>query len=229
MTIPHMPIDVHLKKTQRVLKKHGICWLHEPRWSQLAHDLAVVDTRRAVEQAARALPSLTVEQWISESEFRAALTVVEYTMRDANGHTRRKTHGVIPDSGFIIVDESRKQHGLPARARFLLEVDMGTHDTNSFLQEKVLAGLAYVQSPAYKTRFGENTGRWLVVTTSEVRLKHLIRQAQHVVTNGAFLFSTYQEVVTRNVFTSRIWQRAGSEGRKALIAPSAEGNITHSK
>ncbi len=96
-----------------------------------------------------------------------------------------------PDGYFTIVDSRRRSQGLPARARFLLELDMATHDTNSFFQEKVLAGVAYIKSPAYKSRLGHNSGRWLVVITGEVRMKHIMHQTQRAAEDRAVLVSSF--------------------------------------
>jgi len=131
---PETPAQV--RKTERILREYGLRWVREPRWSQLAHDLAIVDVRLAVERAVREVPHLTLETWVAESEFHLKTDTVQYTVRDSQGALRVKKRGVIPDGYFVIVDEGRRQQGLPARARFLLEVDMGTHATTSFFGGK---------------------------------------------------------------------------------------------
>ena len=42
---------------------------------------------------------------------------------------------------------------------------MRTEDNPRFGEEKVLPGIAYVRSEVYAQRFGDKSGRWLVVTT----------------------------------------------------------------
>ena len=204
---PRTPNETQLRRLAAQLREHGIRWLREPRWSQLAHDLSVVDFRQAVEKAVNETPSLAFEEWIPEGVFLSNMDVVAYSVRDRKGSVKQQKRGVRPDGYFSIVDNRRHSQGLPARARFLLELDMATHDTNSFFQEKVIAGVAYMRSPAYKARFGHNSGRWLVVTTGEVRMKHLMRQTQQAVGESAsvFFFTTFEQVKTANVLTVPIW------------------------
>jgi len=208
--------ETQMRRLEKELRTRGLRWLREPRWSQLAHDIAVTDVRMAVEQAVSALPNLRLEQWIGESEFRTVTDVVEFAVTVHGGIPKRKKRGVIPDGYFVILDQYRQRQGLPARARFLLEVDMGTHDTGSFFEEKVLAGATYLQSPAYQARFGGNSGRWLVVTTGEVRLKHLMRQAANV-SAGTFWFTTLGELSATNPLTAPIWRQAPDGKPVALI------------
>ena len=92
---------------------------------------------------------------------------------------------VYPDSYFVIVDRQRAAQGLVARMRLLLELDNSTHANERFGREKVAPGLAYVKSEEYKTRFGANSGRWLVVTTGERRMTNLMRQTHQVAGRGA--------------------------------------------
>jgi len=216
---PKAITETNLRRLAQMLQQHSIRWMREPRWSQLAHDGAVVDVRLAMEQAVHELPYLALETWRVESEFRAAMDVVEFAVRDASGRLRRKKRGIVPDGYFVIADRTRKRQGLPARVRFLLEVDMGTHDTTSFFQEKILAGLAYLHSPAYNARFGANAARWLVVTTSEIRLRHLMQQAQQTVGAETFLFSTMKRVTTANALAAFIWRRADVDSPVSLLLP----------
>ncbi len=90
---------------------------------------------------------------------------------------------------------------------------MATRDTNSFFQEKVLAGVAYIRSPTYKSRFGHNSGRWLAVTTGEVRMKHLMHQTQQAAEGsaGVFFFTTFEQVKAAPVLTSTIWRQVARE------------------
>jgi hypothetical protein len=210
--------ETQLRNLERQLRTHGIRWLREPRWNQLEHDLAIIDFRLAVEKAVRELPGLRLESWIPEGAFLSQMDVVEYQLTDRTGESKRVRKGVRPDGYFVVVDEKRQSQGLPARARFLLEVDMATHDTGSFAREKILAGLAYIQSPAYKTRFGENRGRWLVVTTSEVRLKHLLRETQQVAGAQAFLFTTFDHLRSGNILARPIWQQPGANELVTLFS-----------
>lgn len=213
---PRTISESSLRRLAHSLKAQGQRWVREPRWSQLAHDVAVVDVRLAVERAVREVPHLRLERWVTESEFRARPTVVPYTITLESGKVLHKKRGVIPDGYFELVDERRLQQGLPARARFLLEVDMGTHDHTSFFHEKVLAGLAYLQSAEYAAKFRCNTGRWLVVTRSEMRLKHLLTQV-NCLKKDEFWFSTLSEITTLNLLKAPLWRTAGGELSRVLV------------
>lgn len=216
---PEIPSETQLRQLERQLRRQGIRWLREPRWSQLKHDLAVVDVRLAVERSAQALPALALESWIPESVFRADMDVVTYTVMTRDRGVRRGRRGVRPDGYFVIADKERERAGLPARMRFLLELDEATHDRASFGREKAGPGWAYLKSPQYQARFGDHAGRWLVVTTSQARLRGLMQETQQAIGAGAhvFLFSTFEQVTAQNVFTAPIWWQVGREGPAALL------------
>jgi hypothetical protein len=207
-----------MRRLARRLRDRGIRWLREPRWIQLAHDLAVVDFRLAVERAVGEVPALRLEQWIHESEFRSDGDTVEYRIAGRDGKVRQAKKRVYPDSYFVVVDEGRLAQGLLARARFLLELDHATHANERFGREKVAPGLAYVKSPEYKARFGENSGRWLVVTTGRVRMRNLMRQTRQVAGAGVFLFTTFDWLDTGNVLTDPVWRQVGREEPMPLLA-----------
>lgn len=208
-----------LRQLVKYLRKHGVRWLREPRWSLLAHDLAVVDVRLAVEKSARESGTLVLESWLPESTFLTQMDSVEFQAARRNRRTRMMKKGVRPDGFFEVVDKKRLSDGKPARARFLLELDNATHDNARFGSDKVIPGLAYLQSPAYRKRFGANAGRWLVVTTGKVRMKHLMRQTKRSVGAGAsvFFFSTLDAVQLANVLTAPIWWQVGVEDPRSLF------------
>ena len=216
---PKSSNESQLRLLERRLREAGIHWLREPRWSQLKHDLAIVDVRLAVEKAVKELPFLELETWIHESAFRFRMDVVHCTVPGANGRVKPIKKGVRPDGFFIILDKNRLGQSLPARARFLLELDLASHDNPSFGREKVIPGLAYLKSPAYKARFGANSGRWLVISTGSVRLKNLLAQTR--LTAGAtadiFFFTTFDQIQCGNVLTSPVWWQLGQKDRVALI------------
>jgi hypothetical protein len=161
----------------------------------------------------QALPTLSLETWIPEGRFLAQPDTVEFKAPDGHGHTRDRKRQIRPDGYFAILDHERLRQGQPARARFLLEVDMATH------RDKVVPGLAYLMSSAYAARFGDNSGRWLVVTTGPVRLNHLRHQAQQAggQAAGVFWFSTLEEIKGASLLTNPIWHVPGQEHPVALL------------
>jgi hypothetical protein len=208
-----------MRKLAKRLRDQGVRWLREPRWLQLAHDLAVVDFRLQVEQAVRELPALSLDEWLHEGEFRSDGDTIAYQVTGADGKMRRGKKRVYPDSYFVIVDTQRATQGQMHRARLLLELDKSTHPTTRFARDKVAPGLAYIKSPAYKARFGDNSGRWLVVTTGRIRMRNLMRQTQQVVGTDAriFLFTIFDQLKTGNVLTEPIWWQAGMGEPIALM------------
>jgi hypothetical protein len=157
-------------------------------------------------------------QWIPESLFRSNTDRISFSFKGNNGKFRQKKKGVCPDGFFVLVDEKRKQNFQPYKARFLLEIDMATHDNPSFGIEKAAAGVAYIKSNAYKARFGANAGRWLVVTKSDTRMKNLMRQTKRRVENNAhlFYFTTLDQLSNCNVLISPIWWQVDLNEPQAL-------------
>ena len=198
------------------LRDQGIRWLREPRWIQLYHDLKVVDFQMATEKAIDEVPAMVLDQWVHEYQFRVNRDTVEYTIKGRDGGVKREKKQVRPDSYFVIADRQRQEQGLPSRARFLLEIDGGTHSRGKFVDEKVVPGLAYIKSPQYKARFGDNSGRWLVVTTGKQRMENLIEWSERAVGRNAqaFWFSFFDKLDTDNVLTEAIWWQAGTESKE---------------
>ena len=201
------------------LRRAGFMWQRSPRWMQLRHDLAVIDFRMLVEHATSLHPSLHLEEWIPEGHFRSQIDVVEYRIRTRNGRGTLQRKGVRPDGYFAIDDRQRQIKGSPARARFLLELDMATHPNPRFGSEKALPGAAYIRSPAYKARFGFNSGRWLVVTTGRVRMSNLMKQTEQAIgqRRKLFLFTTFEQVFKENVLAAPLWWQTGKDTPLALF------------
>jgi len=183
----------------------------EPRWAQLAHDLAVNDFRLDVMEACKETSDFNLEQWIPEGEFWAYPDRVEY--RQANG---QKAKRLIRPDGFFVIKHGRHY------SRLLLEIDCATEDNPRFAREKVLPGVAYLRSREYKQRFGFQSGRWLVVTTSERRMHNLKQQTEIAADKDAqvFLFTTADKVTRQSVLNDPIWLRGGDEKLSPLLPNS---------
>lgn len=216
---PKKSNENQMRLLDRKLRKLGIHWQREPRWSQLAHDLAVVDFRLAVERAVASKPSLEMESWIPEGNFLCQTDVVEFSYTDKDGKVKHGKKGVRPDGYFVLLDRERQAKGLPARARFLLELDFATHPLSRFAAHKLAAGFAYIHSQAYKARFGTNAGRWLVVCTGEWRKAHLKKLAEATLNLNAcvFYFTTIDQIRSETVLTAPIWYQCGSEVAQPLL------------
>jgi hypothetical protein len=202
------------RQLEQTLRNFGIRWLREPNWNQIPHDLKVTDVWLAVEKAATDSPSFTLEYWIPEREFRSRPDKVEFTLKG-----KHESRRMIPDGYFVIADEERRAKEQSFRARFLLELDMATEDNPRFESEKIAAGAAYLQSSQYKERFGVNAGRWLIVTTGETRMKHLMERTAHAAGEaaGLFLFSTLRQALAVNMLTSPVWHRVDRSEPQVLL------------
>ncbi|MDH3944509.1 MAG: hypothetical protein OEV06_10490, partial [Anaerolineae bacterium] len=108
-------------------------------------------------------------------------------------------------------------------ARFLLELDNATHDNTSFGVEKIAAGAAYIRSLKYKKRFGANTGRWLMVTTGEKRMRNLMEQTTHCMDDDAqiFYFTTVEHLREKDPFRDPVWHIRNEDA--VAIFPDGEG------
>jgi len=85
------------------------------------------------------------------------------------------------------------------------------------LREKILPGLAYIRSKVYEERFGNRSGRWLVVTTGERRLRNMRRQAERGEAKGLFYFTTYDKITVSTLLFSPIWHRADRDEPMPLL------------
>ena len=216
---PKTANENQLRNLERQLRDRGFYWLREPRWSNLRHDLSVTDIRFWVQNSLQEIPHLVFEEWINESAFRIQTDYVDYKVQSREGEWVLKHKGVIPDGYFSIIDQSRKEKGDPFRARFLLEVDMATHDNPSFGMDKSAPGGAYIKSPQYQQRFESNSGRWLVVTTGTVRMRNLLIQTRARAGSDAhlFYFTTFDQMARSNFFLDPVWKQPTSNEAVSLV------------
>src|SRR3990172_11375125 len=166
-----------LRKLEKALREQGISWLREPAWSKLGHDLTLVDVRHAIEKGAGSTADIPLVEWIGEHAFRAQPARINYQVAK-KGLVKTFTKAVIPDGAFTLIDIKRQLEGKPHQARFLLELDMATHNNPNFGRFKVAPYAAYVSSNPFEERFGGRTARWLVITTGATRLRNLMAQCR---------------------------------------------------
>lgn len=212
-----------LRVLQKFLKDNGIRWVREPSWSILRHNLAIVDFRIAMQNSISQIRHLTIENWKTEYEFRKNMDTIEFYIKDKNQNKKNIKKGIRPDAYFEIIDHNRCRNNQDYRARFLLELDMATHGNPRFGIEKARAGAAYIKSPAYKERFGYNSGYWLIVTVgNKTRIKNLKKQTEENVeltAVGLFYFTSLKDIKDSNVLESPIWRKVGS-GKMIPLLPS---------
>lgn len=183
-------------------------YVREPRWSQLDHDLAVNDVFITITKACFLHPAFTLVDWIPQSEFYSYPDRVEYT--DPHGKTVRRL--IRPDA-YIFLKENDQPF------RFLLEVDMATESNARFAREKVVPGLAYLKSKVYSHRFGHNSGRFLIVTTTDRKRANMQRQTELAAGKDArlFCFTTLDQLKAHDILTDPIWYQGGEEQPSALF------------
>lgn len=185
----------------------------EERTSLIRHDVVLNDVHIAVLKALALLPQARLAQTISSRAFWADHDRIEF--KDGKG--AKKQRNIIPDRFYHIVSsrEEKDRH-----SRLLIEVDLRTEDNPRFVEEKVRPGLAYINSPQYKERFGANSGRWLVITTGKTRLRNMKLAAEKVGEAArAFYFTTFEQATTPGAFfTQAIWARPTHEYEVALFS-----------
>lgn len=187
-------------------------WRVAERESLIQHDLLTTDFRITVLKALTKHPQFQLEEWITSDEFWAQPEDT-VTYKDAAGNTLKRK--VRPDGYFVI--ETRATH---YRSRLLLEIDRATEYQERIVTDKVLRGLAYLNSPAYiKRSGGYKTGRWLIVTTSKARMLRMKERAEIVAGRAAqvFYYTTFDQVKPETVLTGEIWLRGGEAVPTALL------------
>lgn len=126
----------------------------------------------------------------------------------------------LPNEYIEIIDDKRKNKGELHTIRFLLELDMSTHDNRSFGREKISRGIACFKSNAYKERFSFNSGYWLVVTNGEMRrVNHLMLQTREIAKQDfrLFFFTSISQMQSGKPLTSSIWRQVGMNEPKSLL------------
>jgi hypothetical protein len=146
--------------------------------------------------------------------------VVLYEAKNQKGQFYSARKSVFPDSYFEIVNIDLKKQNKPYKIRFLIEVDMSTHNPGRFGRTKVAPGVAYIFSREYKERFGANSGYWLVIAKGgQTRIKNMMRQTEEQANDKVdiFFFTSLIELDGVNPLTSPIWRQIGKEDPRALI------------
>jgi hypothetical protein len=209
-----------LRLLHRQLRERGILWLREPRWSQIAHDLHVVDFRLILETSVKVIPNLSLIDWVREYDFRSVRHKTSYTTTSKDKIVIQNVREVVPDGMALLTDEVRAAKNKPHRMALLLEIDMGTHSViGRFGLQKAAPYAAFIKSPEYKAWFGFNGGTWLIVTTGERRMEHLMEQTRVVAGEDAanFNFTKFSDL-SGNILTAPIWWQPGGKSPRALVS-----------
>lgn len=204
-----------------------LTWRRRPRWSWIEHDLTVNNFRLQIHHACKSMDDVDLQIWVPETDFLASPDTVRFKDDKEVSHTRQAR----PD-GFFLITRGHTNETRSEEFGFLLEIDMATHSNPSFERNKVRAGLAYLKSKSYERRFGLRYGRWLVVTTTDKRLNHLLGQTERASGKELFYFTTFElldkatETTHVGILTEPVWLVAGNRKLTALIP---EPNVRKSR
>lgn len=209
--VPPKTISAYqLRLLRNRLKQERVYWLSTPHWNSLAHDLKLLDFRLVIEREVDLYQQLQIDNCIHETTFRSDSDQIKI---------KGKNKKMWIDLHFEIVDKTLKEKGEAHRARFNLEYETGSRDNPKFGIDKVLPPIKYVDSAAYKTRFGANHGLWLIVVSGREKMKNRILRTKQVAgTNSSlFFFTTEAKFKSGRPLTSPIWQQVGEKNPFPLI------------
>jgi hypothetical protein len=170
----------------------------------LEHTLMVNDIRVAIERAA-ARQGYSVSRWLTEDE----LKVRPDRLWVPTGHGGQRRIALVPDAYCCLEADGRRAH-------FLLEADRATEAHGRWAQ-KVAAYLAYVRSGAYGRRYGTECLRVLTVTTSETRLRNLLRTTEQAQGGAMFWFTHLGLLAPATVLQAPVWYVPGQPDPTPLI------------
>jgi hypothetical protein len=192
-------------------------WVKRPHANHIPHEIMMNDVRIKVEMDCEQSGFLAVSEWVSEKEYKTHPDFVSFTNLD--GKTAKRA--VKPD-GFCIIHNRTNGNN----SRCLFELLHKVDNRRTILDEKILPGIAYLGSEAYKIRTGGfSSGRWFYVLHSPnapLRLNNLKASIERQAASHAdrFLLTTYEAAMeAANIVLDPIWHRAGSERLFSIIDP----------
>jgi len=195
---------------------------HKPhsRLTQIPHDLTANTFRIRLGQALSHQAGSSLKEWVSGRLLAADSDTIEYNS-PVDGRMLKKARRIVADSFCILTVGN-------TTARYPIEVDNSTLSQTRIMKEKIYAGVAYIGSPQYKKRYGENRGRWLFLLESERRMLNL----QETVLNelgkigaATFYFTTFQAMKERDVFADPIWFLGGAAKTPQSLAFAIENRV----
>lgn len=180
------------------------------RKSLIPHDAQLNDVRLAIEGACEFM-GVDILEWRTSQEFWANPIVIQIENEDGKPTKRR----VMPDAFFIlrVPQQINPKTGEPETLRCLLENDCSSESHSTFTFERLRVALALLRSPQYKQMAGRQSGRWLIVTNSERRMKTMKEYAERDFGEHAqaFWFSTVDRLCSSQqaAISAPVWFRGG--------------------
>ena len=193
-------------------------WLKSPRWGQIEHDALVSEFQLILRQACdHSAGEFTFLDWVTETTFRRWKDIVEYSDLAGKKATKR-----MEIDGYARIRRNLT-NGDQHFSRLMPEIELSPKYNARFVEDKILPGLAYLQSPIYQKRFGSKSGRWLYLVTSRDKLdgyRHAASQVLRSEDRGNFYFAVMERVTQKSVFFEPIWWRPGDRQPLSLYIPS---------
>lgn len=190
------------------------------RLTQIPHDLTANMFRLRLTHALERQEKCSLKEWVSGRLLAADSDTIEYNL-PIDGRMVKKARRIVADSFCILTVGD-------TTARYPIEVDNSTLTQTRIMKEKIYAGVAYIGSPQYKKRYGENRGRWLFIMESERRMKNL---QETVVTElgkvpaAAFYFATFTAIRERDIFSDPIWFLGGAAKTPQSLRYAVENRV----
>jgi protein involved in plasmid replication-relaxation len=190
------------------------------RLTQIPHDLMANTFRLKLTHALTLQDKCSLNEWVSGRLLAADGDTIEYTM-PVDGRRVSHKRRIVADSFCILMMGD-------IIARYPIEIDYSTLSQTRIMKEKIHAGIAYIHSPQYKKRYGENRGRWLFVMESKRRMENLqetvVRELGKVPA-AAFYFTTFDALNGRNILTDPIWFLGGAAQTPQSLLYALENRV----
>ncbi len=177
-----------------------------PKLLFLEHALKINQVRVAMTLTA-AKAGYRIERWLDDTQLKSQEMKDYVSVTSESG--RHQQVAVIPDAYFLLNLGERRAH-------FFLELDQATM-SNPRWKTRIRAYLAYIRSGKYQKRYQTHSLRVLTVTTSEKRLANLKTTTMRAGGGDMFWFATSEEVFSKDIFHSPIWQAGEGTNRRPLI------------
>lgn len=141
--------------------------------------------------------------WFNESEVKSWKEKVD------DPENSGKNLAITPDAFLYLIGKDKK-------AYYFLEIDRAT-ESNRRWRDKIRGYVEYVKSGKYQARFKTEALRVLTVTTSKERLANLLKTTQSVENAYFFLFTTFDQIKSKNIIFQPVWQSTEKKAFTSLL------------
>lgn len=189
------------------------------------HDLLLNDVLLSAFLQMRELPETELVEWMNARTFKKQPEKVTYKV-DGKDVTKRMEW----DSYFHIITPGKAG---ARELRYFLELDNDTNTNEDIAVEKFRPFMAYRNSPRFAERFGSGLVRYLIVTTTPLKVRNIRRKLEELAERTAqkeaaaaaikiCCLTTYDAVMQEQTFfTEPVWERPFFTSPVALFGRSA--------